>query len=313
VPLILIVVLGGIIGSSDVEPKVWSPYMCPMKPWAAGYQFRKILSNLRRSTMSRFENKVVIVTGAGSGIGAATANRLLKEGASVVLNGRRRNKLEATASGFPSGRILVDSGGISDKSSVSGLIERTIARFQRLDVLVNNAAIHAFGSFGGTPQDQWHRVMAINVNAVFYATRAALPHLLASKGNIINVSSVRGLRGDWYQNFYNTTKGALSNLNRSLTLELGAQGVRVNAVNPNYTLTEMTDGFARHKLLMERVFDRMPIAHAAKPEEVAAVVAFLASEDASFVHGVNLPVDGGVSASSGKANPTAFVSDFGVS
>jgi len=263
--------------------------------------------------MKRFANKVVIITGAGSGIGAATAKRFLEEDAAVVLNGRRENKLEETANGFPGDRVLIDSGDISEKTYVHGLVGRTIDKFHRIDVLVNNAAVSALGSFGGTPEEDWYKVMRTNVDSVFYAIRAALPHLLQSKGSIINVSSVSGLGGDWYQSFYNASKGAVSNLTRSLALELAPHGVRVNAVNPSLTLTEMTAALQQHKPLMEKIVERIPLGRGARPEEIASVIAFLASDDASFVNGVNLPVDGGVTASNGQLNPTAFIGDFGLS
>jgi meso-butanediol dehydrogenase/(S,S)-butanediol dehydrogenase/diacetyl reductase len=262
--------------------------------------------------MKRFEGKVVIVTGAGSGIGAATARRFLEEGAAVVLNGRRRNRLEETARGFPHDKVLVDSGDISEKEYVLGLVERAVDVFKRIDVLVNNAAISMFGSFAGTAEDEWHRVMKTNVDSVFYTTRAALPHLLATKGSIVNVSSVSGLGGDWFYSFYNASKGAVSNFTRSLALELAPLGVRVNAVNPSLTLTEMTASFQKHQPLMETVLERIPLGRGARPEEVASVIAFLASEDASLVNGVNLPVDGGLTASNGQRNPTAFLKDLGL-
>ena len=262
--------------------------------------------------MQRFAGKVVIVTGAGSGIGAATARRFLEEGAGVVINGRRKNKLEETADGFPADRVLIDDGDISDKPYVLGLVERSLERFKRIDVLVNNAAILVLGSFGETSDEDWHRVMKTNVDGVFYAIRATLPHLLRSKGSIVNVSSVSGLGGDWYQSFYNASKGAVSNLTRALALELGAHGVRVNAVDPSLTLTEMTEGLRQHEKLMERALERIPLGRAARPEEIASVIAFLASDDASFVNGVNLPVDGGVTASNGQFNPTAFIDELGL-
>jgi meso-butanediol dehydrogenase/(S,S)-butanediol dehydrogenase/diacetyl reductase len=154
--------------------------------------------------------------------------------------------------------------------------------------------------------------MKTNVDGVFYSIRAALPYLLQSKGSIVNVSSVSGLGSDWFQSFYNASKGAVSNLTRSLALELAPHGVRVNAVNPSLTLTEMTAAFQQHHALMEKVVERIPLGRGARPEEVASVIAFLAGDDASFVNGVNLPVDGGVSASNGQWNPTAFLKDFGV-
>ncbi len=170
-----------------------------------------------------------------------------------------------------------------------------------------------WGAFGTAPEEEWHKIMRTNVDGVFYAIRAALPHLLASKGSIVNVSSVSGLGGDWYQSFYNASKGTVSNLTRSLALELAPHGARVNAVNPSLTLTEMTAAFQHHQPLMEKVIERIPLRRGAKSEEVASVIAFLASEDASFVNGVNLPVDGGVTASNGQLNPTAFLKDFGLS
>ena len=130
-----------------------------------------------------------------SGIGAATARRFLEESADVVLNGRRKSKLEETANCFPGDRILIDSGDVSDKKYILGLVERTIDKFHHIDVLVNNAAISVLGLFGGTSGEDLHRVMKTNVDGVFYAIRGALPHLLQSKGSIVNVSFVTAILG----------------------------------------------------------------------------------------------------------------------
>jgi meso-butanediol dehydrogenase/(S,S)-butanediol dehydrogenase/diacetyl reductase len=252
--------------------------------------------------MGRFSGKVVIVTGAGSGSGAATAWRFGAEGASVVLAGRRRAKLDEVASAIDPACALVQETDVGDQASVQALVAAAVARFGGLDVLVNNAGMAGFGPFVTMPAETWHATMRTNVDGVFYGCRAALPHLLARGGSIVNVSSVSGLGGDWGGAFYNASKGAVSNLTRALALEFGAKGVRVNAVAPSLTITGMTDGMKDNAALMAKFADRIPLGRPARAEEVAAVIAFLASEDASFVNGVNLPVDGGVGASNGQPN-----------
>lgn len=156
--------------------------------------------------------------------------------------------------------------------------------------------------------EAWRNMLGTNLDAVFFATREALPHLLKTEGSIVNISSVSGVGGDWGLSTYNAAKGAVTNFTRALALEYGSRGVRVNAVAPSFTSTEATAEMEQSEAVRAAFAYRMPKARAATPAEIAGVVAFLASQDANFVNGVILPVDGGLSASNGQPNFLSLLS-----
>lgn len=250
--------------------------------------------------MQRFKDRVVIVTGAGSGIGEATARRFSQEGASVVLAGDTLDKLDRVARDLPKERTLVKVADVSSFEQVQALVDATIERFGALHVLFNNAGIAVEGTVTQPPLEDWNRIMAVNAGGVFHGCRAAMPHLVRSKGCIVNTASVSGLGGDWAMGFYNASKGVIVNFTKALALDHGKDGVRVNAVCPSLTFTPMTEDMKSDGALMAKFAERIPLGRGADPSEIAAVVAFLASDDASFVSGVAMPVDGGLIASNGQ-------------
>jgi meso-butanediol dehydrogenase/(S,S)-butanediol dehydrogenase/diacetyl reductase len=250
--------------------------------------------------MERFEGKVVIVTGAGSGIGEGTARRFSEEGASVVLVGDHRRNIAAVAKSLPKERTFAKVADVSREDDMEDLVAATVKAFGGIDVLVNNAGIFKGSSVTKTKAADWERVMAVNAGGVFYASRAALPYLIRRKGCIVNTASVSGLGADWNMSAYNASKGAIVQLTRAMALDYSRRGVRVNAVCPSLTASEMTKDMIKDRKLVAKFMERMPLGRVAQPADIAAVIAFLASDDARFVTGANIPVDGGVTASNGQ-------------
>jgi meso-butanediol dehydrogenase/(S,S)-butanediol dehydrogenase/diacetyl reductase len=250
--------------------------------------------------MNRFENKTVLVTGAASGIGLAAARRFLDEGARVVMLDIDAAKLKEAAAGLPQDRVLTHVGDTADKATAAAAVQGAVDRFGGLHILINNAGMAAQGDIMTTSEDDFARVMAVNVGGYFHMAKAAMPELVKTRGSIVMTSSVSGLGGDWAMFAYNTSKGAVSNMVRAMAMDAAKDGVRVNAVNPSFTKTGMTKDMMDDPELIAKFEERMPLGAPEDPDGIAAAMAFLASDDARLITGVNLPVDAGLRASNGQ-------------
>jgi NAD(P)-dependent dehydrogenase (short-subunit alcohol dehydrogenase family) len=250
--------------------------------------------------MGRFDDRVVLVTGSASGIGRATATRFAEDGGTVVCADVNGGGAEATAA------AIVAAGGaaegvqcdVSDPVAAARAVDGAVETHGRLDVLANVAGILQFGHAAELGFEEWSRVIAVNLTGVFNMCRPALPHLLATRGNIVNVASTSGLHGQPYGAAYSASKGGVVLLSKALAVEFAKRGVRVNAVCPggvdtplvaNMTMPEDVEGFLIARMELVR-------GHFAPPSDIAAVLCFLASDDARNVTGAAVPVDYGMTA-----------------
>jgi len=240
----------------------------------------------------RFTNKTALVTGAASGIGRATAQRLSAEGATLVLADVNLEGLRKVAAELPGPCIAFDA---ADPASCRALVAETGA----LDILCNIAGVLDWAPLAEFDEPRWDRVIAINLSAVFHLCRAAMPQLLARKGNIVNMASAGGMVGVPYSTAYSASKAGVIALTKSLAVEFAASGVRINAVCPTGVNTPMLGGGFPAGIdlaLLMRNASKMDGGALIEPSDVASAVAFLASDDASKVTGIAFPVDGGQTA-----------------
>lgn len=249
-----------------------------------------------------YAGSVVLVTGAGSGIGLAIARAFLASGATVVVTGRREQPLKDAIADAPSERAAAITADLADGADVRRLVADIVQQFGRLDVVISNAAGYASGEITDLEDEDWAAMRATNVDGFFFLAKAVLPHLAESGGNLVAVSSVSGLAGDWAQAGYNATKAAVSNFVRSLALDWGARGVRLNAVAPALTRTPLTAEVIDDDATRAAAENRIALGRVGEPEDVATAVLYLASDAAAYVTGVVLPVDGGTRASTGQAH-----------
>jgi NAD(P)-dependent dehydrogenase (short-subunit alcohol dehydrogenase family) len=247
-----------------------------------------------------FTGRVALITGATSGIGRAAAREFARQGARVSLVGRRADRLQQVADAIhlesPAEVFLLEVD-VAGETGAARIVDETIARFGALDVLVNAAGILVPGSLENTSLEAWDETMNVNLRAIFHLMKLAAPHLIPRRGNIVNVSSVTGLRSFPGVLAYSVSKAALDQLTRCAALELAPKGVRVNAVNPGVVVTEahVSGGMAKenYQKFLEHSQTTHPLGRVAQPEEIAELIAFLASDRASWITGVTYAIDGG--------------------
>jgi NAD(P)-dependent dehydrogenase (short-subunit alcohol dehydrogenase family) len=246
-----------------------------------------------------FNGKTVIVTGSTSGIGRAAAEAFGRKGASVVLVGRKEDVLTEVAGAVrgAGGQTVSCRADVTTADAPERIIKTALDAFGGIDVLVNAAGVIASGTLEATTDEVWDSMMAVNMRAPFRLMRAAAPHLTARKGAVVNVSSVNGLRSFPGVLAYCVSKAGVDHLTRCAAIEMAPLGVRVNAVNPGVTVTNLhrRSGMAepQYAAFLERSKETHPLGRPGQPDEIAALILFLASDLAGWMTGETIPIDGG--------------------
>ncbi len=248
------------------------------------------------SNEKRFSDKCALVTGAASGIGRAVAERLAAEGARVLCADLNEAAVKESAAAIQSagGDAVAWVCDVSEPEACRSAVAAAVEAFGRLDVLCNVAGIAINEHATDVSVDQWNRVIAVNLSGTFFTCQAAIPHLLETRGNIVNTASSAGLVGVAYTSAYAASKGGVVTLTRELAVEYGRRGIRVNCVCPGGVDTPMSRGFVPPEGADPHLLQRMMLSpRLAKPPEIAAAMAYLASDEAGYVNGAAFSIDGG--------------------
>jgi NAD(P)-dependent dehydrogenase (short-subunit alcohol dehydrogenase family) len=246
---------------------------------------------------SRLKDKIAIITGAGSGIGRACAIALAREGAKVALVGRRQDRLESVAREIGDSALVV-AADVSKQDGIDFVVEQTVARFGRLNVLVNNAGVLHIGTAEQITEEQWDETFNVNVRGLWLLSRAVLPQMRkAGGGSIINMASVLGINGARNRASYAPSKGAVVLLTKCMAIDHGQEHIRVNAICPSFVETDLTAAVIAKApdpaaVRQERIKVH-PIGRLGQPEDMGGLAVYLASDESSWVTGAVFPVDGG--------------------
>lgn len=260
--------------------------------------------------MQRLKDRVAVITGAAAGIGAATARRFAEEGARLMLadineEGGKAVVDELRAAGA---EVEFQRCDVGEMDEVEALMSAAVERYGRLDIAFNNAGIGAYGKAPDLPPEIWHRVMRVNVDSIFYGCRSAIPRMReVGGGSIINTASISGLFGDYGLGVYCAAKGAVANYTRSMAVDHARENIRINSVCPGATATSLTKPIYDQPGVIEQFNALIPMGRVGRPEEIAATVAFLASDDASYITGSNIVIDGGITAVTGQPSYTKLL------
>ncbi len=250
------------------------------------------------------KNKVALITGGSSGIGLAIAERFLKEGAKIVITGRSKERCDTAQKQLKTivaDAVVSETGDVSKWDDVQKMVEKTVKQFGRIDILINNAGIYLEKRIEETAEEEWDQVININLKGVFLCSKAVYPHFKnQGSGTIVNMSSDSGVSGNPNEAAYCASKGGVTNLTRAMALDYAKENIRVNAICPAVINTPMlqkeVDMQEDKEAYLKEMDELHPIGRVGRPEEVAFAVLMVASDEASFIIGANIPVDGGFTA-----------------
>ena len=244
----------------------------------------------------KLKDKTAIITGGATGIGLACARLFVKEGARVVIFGRRQDRLDQAHAEIGDA-VLTIQGDITRDEDTRQLVEKTVTQLGKVDILINNAGIFTGGPIHETDDAVWDQTFDVNMRGVFQLTRKVLPHMIKQgAGSIVHISSILGMVAVPQTAAYNASKAAVIQFSKSIAVEYGAQGIRSNALCPGMIETEMTEELRQDTALMAEFLKGYPLGRFGQPEEVAQACLFLASDESAFITGATLPIDGGYTA-----------------